>query len=344
MPGERRRLRVWPIALVATVALAAAWLGAHHLREVPPDPFADESFAPVVSAEENGLTVARALSRPGRDGPTFELVEGGRSPDEAWELATERLVTLREELAPMRETLDTLDERPRFVEDCAPGFDVPCDLLPVMWSTELAGVAALAEVAELTPFDDELHVDEDAWRRADRRLARAVERARDFHASSYSLVGIMVGIATLARVIESAAPVVHGARAPGVRLPALEAALDAPFPERSLRRGFVFDQRMMRRAVSEQAWGMLFDRARTAAEIDAHTEALVAYADDPSRPAPTRRPHADRPLWWLYDPAGKELLDMMLSDPSRLVPQATTRLRDAESARIALLATMREAQ
>ena len=59
MPGERRRLRVWPIALVATVALAAAWLGAHHLREVPPDPFADESFAPVVSVTpvEDGLQV-----------------------------------------------------------------------------------------------------------------------------------------------------------------------------------------------------------------------------------------------------------------------------------------------
>lgn len=344
MPGERRRLRVWPIALVATLTLFAAWLGAHHLREVPPDPFADESFAPAASAEENGLTVARTLSRPRGDGLTRELVDGGLSPEEAWELATERLLTLREEVAPMRETFDTLDARPRFVEDCAPGFDAPCELLPVMWSTELAGVVALAEVAELTPFDEEPHVDDGAWRRADHRLARAVDRARDFHASSYSLVGIMVGIAALARVVETAAPVVHGARARGARLPALEAALEAPFPERSLRRGFVFDQRMMRRAVADQAWGLLFDRARTVGEIDAHTEALVAYADDPSRPAPLLRPHADQPLWWLYDPGGKALLDMMLTDGSRLVPQATTRLRDAESARIALLATMREAQ
>lgn len=385
MPGRARPIRWGIVGLVVTVGCIATWLGAHQLRPVPPDPWESEAFAPAARAEENGLVIARSLPRAG-DEPFEAWVEGGADPERAWNEATERLLGLRDHVAPHRATMDDVDARPRFVEDCRPSVDAYCELVPAVRTMELAGLLALAEVAELPPYDVEpaprtdgtaneaAHVptsprtsddssvdllarippaaveeapprfDPAAWERADARLARAVERARDFHASSYSLVGTMVGIVLLSRSVGAAAPTVVGAHRVGAPLPRLRAALEAPFETRTLRRGFLFDHRMMRDALLDQPRDLFFDRARSANELDERTAELVAYAEDPTRAPPSFAAHADRFGWWLYDATGKTHLDVMATDGSRLVTQASTRQADAERERAALLAQIRDVE
>jgi hypothetical protein len=101
---------------------------------------------------------------------------------------------------------------------------------------------------------------------------------------------------------------------------------------------------MMRDALLAQPRGLFFDRARSANELDERTAELVAYAEDPSRPAPSFPAHVDRMGWWLYDATGKAHLDMMVADGSRLVTQADTRQADAERERVALLAQIRDVE
>jgi hypothetical protein len=384
------------VGIAVVVACIGSWLGAHQLRPVPPDPWENEPFAPAARAEENGLVIARSLPRAG-DEPFEAWVEGGADAERAWNEATERLLGLREHVAPHRATMDAVDARPRFVEDCRPVFEAPCELVPAVRTMELAGLLALAEVAELPPYDvdparttsdaandptndaandptnddptnddpanddpsDDLaayvgdanpateaapRFDPAAWARADARLARAVERARDFHASSYSLVGTMVGLVLLTRSVGAAAPTVVGANGVGAPLPRLRAALEEPFETRTLRRGFLFDHRLMRGALLDLPRDPFFDRARSANELDERTVQLLAYAEDPTRAPPSFPAHGDRWGWWLYDATGKEHLDVMAADGSRLVPQAVTRHADAERARIALLAQIRDVE
>lgn len=365
------------MGIVIVVACVGAWLGAHQLRPVPPDPWESEAFAPAARAEENGLVIARSLPRAG-DEPFEAWVEGGADAERAWNEATERLLGLREHVAPHRATMDEVDARPRFVEDCRPSVDAYCELVPAVRTMELAGLLALAEVAELPPYDvdpaptsgegandptngdpsdDDVaanvgdpateaapRFDPAAWARADARLARAIERARDFHASSYSLVGTMVGIVLLTRSVGAAAPTVVGASRVGAPLPRLRAALAEPFETRTLRRGFLFDHRMMRSALLGLPRDPFFDRARSATELDERTTELLAYAEDPTRTPPSFPAHVERMGWWLYDATGKEHLDMMAADGSRLVTQASTRQADAERERVALLAQIRDVE
>jgi len=388
MPGRARPIRWAIVGLLATVGCIATWLGAHQLRPVPPDPWESEAFAPAARAEENGLVSARSLPRAG-DEPFEAWVEGGANAERAWDEATERLLGLREHVAPHRATMDEVDARPRYVEDCRPSVDAYCELVPAVRTMELAGLLALAEVAELPPYDvdpdptiddaidaandassmngdtnptnddrsadDAANVaspateaspgfDPAAWARADARLARAVERARDFHASSYSLVGTMVGIVLLTRSLDAAAPTVVGASRVGAPLPRLRAALAEPFETRTLRRGFLFDHRMMRTALLALPRGVFFDRARSVTELDERTTELLAYAEDPTRTPPSFSAHVEQMGWWLYDATGKEHLDMMAADGSRLVTQAITRQADAERERVALLAQIRDVE
>lgn len=381
MPGGARPFRWGIVGIVVAVACVGAWLGAHQLRPVPPDPWESEAFAPATRAEENGLVIARSLPRAG-DEPFEAWVEGGADAERAWNEATERLLGLRDHVAPHRATMDEVDARPRFVEDCRPSVDAYCELVPAVRTMELAGLLALAEVAELPPYDAEpaptnddaasaptngaptngdpsdddvaanvddaaeaaLRFDPEAWARADARLARAVERARDFHASSYSLVGTMVGIVLLTRSVGAAAPTVVGASRVGAPLPRLRAALAEPFETRTLRRGFLFDHRMMRTALLALPRGVFFDRARSATELDERTTELLAYAEDPTRTPPSFPAHVEQMGWWLYDATGKEHLDMMAADGSRLVTQASTRQADAERERVALLAQIRDVE
>jgi hypothetical protein len=376
---------------VVTVGCIATWLSAHQLRPVPPDPWESEAFAPAARAEENGLVIARSLPRAG-DEPFEAWVEGGADAERAWNEATERLLGLRDHVAPHRATMDEVDARPRFVEDCRPSVDAYCELVPAVRTMELAGLLALAEVAELPsydvdpaptnddaandptnddaaydptngdptnddPSDDDIaanvgdsatetapRFDPEAWARADARLARAIERARDFHASSYSLVGTMVGIVLLTRSVGAAAPTVVGANRVGAPLPRLRAALVEPFEPRTLRRGFLFDHRMMRTALLDLPRGVFFDRARSATELDERTTELLAYAEDPTRTPPSFPAHVEQMGWWLYDATGKEHLDMMSADGSRLVTQAITRQAEAERERVALLAQIRDVE
>ncbi|MCU0674143.1 MAG: hypothetical protein MUE69_15265 [Myxococcota bacterium] len=374
MPGGARPIRWGIVGIVVAVGCVGAWLGAHQLRPVPPDPWESEAFAPAARAEENGLVIARSLPRAG-DEPFEAWVDAGADGERAWDEATERLLGLREHVAPHRATMDEVDARPRFVEDCRPSVDAYCELVPAVRTMELAGLLALAEVAELPPYDvdpdsttdhandDRSHdadaanvgpanpateatarFDPEAWARADARLARAVERARDFHASAYSLVGTMVGIALLTRSLDAAAPTVVGASRVGAPLPRLRAALAAPFENRTLRRGFLFDHRMMRTALLALPRGVFFDRARSAIELDERTTELLAYAEDPTRTPPSFPAHVEQMGWWLYDATGKEHLDMMAADGSRLVTQAIARQADAERARVALLAQFRDVE
>jgi hypothetical protein len=375
MPGRERPFRWGIVGIVVALACVGAWLGAHQLRPVPPDPWESEAFAPAADADENGLVIARSLPRAG-DEPFEAWVDAGADAERAWEEATERLLGLREHVAPHRATMDEVDARPRFVEDCRPSIDAYCELLPAARTMELAGLLALAEVAELPPYDvdpaptnddptnddpssddDAQNVgatsptpeatprfDPDAWARADARLARAVERARDFHASSYSLVGTMMGIVLLSRSVGAAAPTVVGANRVGAPLPRLRAALEAPFETRTLRRGFLFDHRMMRSAFLELSRDPFLDRARSTNELDERTAELVAYAEDPSRTPPSFPAHVERFGWWLYDATGKSHLDAMAADGSRLVPVASTRQAEAERERVALLAQIRDVE
>lgn len=342
MPGPRNPVRWGLVGVLMLLACVGAWLAAHQLRSVPPDPWADETFSSPVPEHENGLVMARSLPRRG-DEDFEDWVAAGADADDAWTRATERLLGLRDHVEPHRATLDAIDARPRFVEDCRAALDATCDLLAAVRAAELAGLLALSEVAVLPPFDDEAAplgeaspLDRGAWARADARLARAVERARDFHASSYSLVGTMVGIVLLERSVDAAGPTVAGARRVGASLPRLRAALEAPFETRDLRRGFLFDQRIMRRALLDQPSDPFFDRARSIGELDARTAELVAYAEDPSRPAPSFEVHVDQFGWWLYDATGKAHLDVMAADGARLVTQASARQAQAERSRVAL--------
>lgn len=382
MPGRERPIRWGIVGILVVVACVGAWLGAHQLRPVPPDPWESETFAPAARAEENGLVIARSLPRAG-DEPFEAWVDAGADAERAWNEATERLLGLRDHVAPHRATMDEVDARPRFVEDCRPSVDAYCELVPAVRTMELAGLLALAEVAELPPYDvdpaptnddatsdptngaptngdpsdDDVaaNIDDDApeaaprfdpeaWARADARLARAVERARDFHASSHSLVGTMVGIVLLTRSVGAAAPTVVGASRVGAPLPRLRAALAEPFETRTLRRGFLFDHRMMRTALLALPRGVFFDRARSATELDERTTELLAYAEDPTRTPPSFPAHVEQMGWWLYDATGKEHLDMMAADGSRLVTQASTRQADAERERVALLAQIRDVE
>ena len=377
MPGRARPIRWGIVGLVVTVGCIATWLGAHQLRPVPPDPWESEAFAPTVRAEENGLVIARSLPRAG-DEPFEAWVDAGADAERAWNEATERLLGLREHVAPHRATMDDVDARPRFLEDCRPSVDAFCELVPAVRTMELAGLLALAEVAELLPYDVEPaptnddaandptndapsdddvaanvgnaapeaapRFDPEAWARADARLARAVERARDFHASSYSLVGTMMGIVLLSRSVDAAAPTVVGASRVGAPLPRLRAALAEPFETRTLRRGFLFDHRIMRSALLGLPRDPFFDRARSATELDERTAELLAYAEDPTRTPPSWPAHVEQMGWWLYDATGKEHLDMMAADGSRLVTQASTRQADAERERVALLAQIRDVE
>lgn len=351
MPGPRNPVRWGLVGVLMVLACVGAWLAAHQLRSVPPDPWPGETFSSPVPERENGLVVARVL--PPRGDEDFEAwVSEGADPEAAWTEATERLLGLREHVEPHRATMETIDARPRFVEDCRAALDAPCDLLATIRPAELAGLLALSEVAILPPYDDDFDggaaplgeaslLDRDAWARADDRLARSVERARDFHATSYSLVGTMVGVVLLSRSLTAAAPTVAGAGRVGASLPRLRATLEAPFETRDLRRGFLFDQRIMRRALLDLPSDPFFDRARSIGELDARTAELVAYAEDPSRPAPSFEVHVDHFGWWLYDATGKAHLDMMAADGARLVTQASTRQADAERARVALLTQLR---
>jgi hypothetical protein len=152
MPGRERPFRWGIVGIVVALACVGAWLGAHQLRPVPPDPWESEAFAPAADADENGLVIARSLPRAG-DEPFEAWVDAGADAERAWEEATERLLGLREHVAPHRATMDEVDARPRFVEDCRPSIDAYCELLPAARTMELAGLLALAEVAELPPYD-----------------------------------------------------------------------------------------------------------------------------------------------------------------------------------------------
>jgi hypothetical protein len=148
----------------------------------------------------------------------------------------------------------------------------------------------------------------------------------------------------LTRSIGAAAPTVVGANRVGAPLPRLRAALAEPFETRTLRRGFLFDHRMMRTALLALPRGVFFDRARSATELDERTTELLAYAEDPTRTPPSFPAHVEQMGWWLYDATGKEHLDMMAADGSRLVTQASTRQADAERERVALLAQIRDVE
>lgn len=337
VPRSRSSVRWWILGASVVVALVGAWIGAHHLREVPPDPFAHETLSSGVRAEDNGVILARRLPRELAPQAWSSVVDATMDVDAAWRRATERSLELRELVDAHVETLDAIDAKPRFVEDCEPDVNASCELLPLLRSIELASLAALAEVATMPAYEDEPIVDVDAWRRADTRSAEGIARARDFHEHAYSLVGTMLALVMLERSVEGAAPLVEGAATVGVRLPLLREALAEPYPAPSLRRGLLFDHRMMRGALLANPPKLLFDRARSVQELDERARVLIAYADDPSGPAPEFPLHEASFGWWLYDPVGKQLLDVVAADGARLVPRAQAGHADAEAAREALL-------
>lgn len=121
----------------------------------------------------------------------------------------------------------------------------------------------------------------------------------------------------------------------GPRLAAVAAVLDQwPEPDMAAARTvvteYVYVTTALREVSRQRGWSvLLLDPERTIALANPYFHALMRFCRSPSTEAPPPFPRFSRHGlgWWLYDPAGKLLLDAALLD---LVPA----IRDMEKQRV----------
>lgn len=335
---EKRRagsVRWWGVAAALPALAFILWTLSHHVRSPRPARFSVSDLPVLVDDSVNGVPLARRLGAAIDVPDEMRRLVSESDPAPSWEHATERLLALREVVGPHRATLDAIDARARFRDDCRHRIEDPCDVVSLLHAHELASLDALARVAELAPYDDEdVSFDANAWAAVDARAARLVERSRDFASAPRALLSAMVAGALLERSVLGARPLVHGASVVGASLPRLEAALAEPFVPAPFRAAVIAEHLRARDALTSVALGLFGDRARTSAEIDDYFEGVVAHLDDPAgTPLPRLVPHEDRVMWWLYDPAGKAFFDAMIVDMGSVIMRGQDIARRAEDAR-----------
>ncbi len=340
--------RRWPWLLVAAsvvLALPGSWLLAHRLasRDFPPAPWSASELPTIPAAAENGLDDVVLPSGSWHVSNVPEKLVPLVAPLES-EAPAARWASIVAESAHLAQWMGVdADAALRATElaqiDAALGarrFADPC--LGVGSECNMARAINLVRFAAVADLDAALHGD---WSAALRRALTLLRAANDFIVSARTMLGNSVAlvfgrIATdHARVLVAGyAATAEPSAAPRLTPTARRETLDTVEHELDALARRDFNAR--RALIAECFWirdslmpllehpanypgaggflaPYLVDPRGTIAASDEHFVALMAWVEAPdhaTRAAPVARRYASGSGWWLWNPAGKSILDI----------------------------------
>ena len=352
-PGNAARpRRLWPwlvFAAGAILALPGSWLLAHRLasRTFPPAPWSASELPTIPAAEENGLDDIIATSGSRRfitseeDLSRLVLPLDRETPAEQWAVIEDARARVAEWRGVGTDSRLLVAELARFdAALAAPRFADPC--AGVASECHAAAVIQLARLAAIADLDAALR---DDWSAALRRALSLLVAANDFVVSARTMLGDSVAL-VFGRIATDHARVLLAGYAAAAERAA--AAGEAPLPMRetldaiaqTLRAPVRTDVDARRAVIAECFWireslipmledptsypgpagflaPYLVDPRGTIIASDARFVALMQWVEAPDHatsPPPVMRTYARGFGWWLWNPAGKSILDLDGSD------------------------------
>jgi hypothetical protein len=325
--------RVVGCSAATLLAAPLGWVAAHHVGPAPEPLFVDSDLPDLPPTADNGCARIRP-NVPAVDVPfeIFELVHAPMENDAAdppsWEAVlteAERIESLVSDPATERDRAHAVDvfSAPRFVDSSAPRIERVVPALSILGLHRWVEAQVLASAIEGDLAG---------------ALALSTTLARadfDFLMTARSLVAWVVAVVDARRAVRLVELLVASGGVPPERvIPNVDRARDRLLEvlggfERdavAVDRAIVFEYLLGRHAIGAGTpteigfFGALtFDRRDTLVRLaDAYAE-LGAYARDPSPPKPALVPPREATGWWLYNPTGKLLIDVL--DPRRIADQ-----------------------
>lgn len=330
----------------------ASWLLAHRFssRGVPPAPWSERELPAIPAAAENGLA---EVVLPGRwsfgvvDPALNDLVKAldAQRPDARWTQAGRRQREIsawigsdRERRARELAMIDAALATPYFAEPCVtPGSD--CRIIDAL---------KLARVVVISDLDAALRGD---WPGAFSRSLAFLVASKKLLTTTRTLVGSEVAMVFARMATDHVRVLAAGYRGevaggsprtdPLALRPtfdAVAAALDAPRPGDLSARRLVTSECLwvrgnVRPALEDpailggrggSALRYLVDVRGTMAASDARCVELMNWVQAPDHsalPAPSFHNYASGPGWWLWNPGGKSLLDLLTVDLGPAIEQ-----------------------
>lgn len=352
-PGNAARpRRRWPWLLVAAsivLALPGSWLLAHRLasRDFPPAPWSASELPTIPAAAENGLddivatrggwrvTTSKEELIPlvvplERETPAerWAVIEAARSRVADWKGAGTDATLRASELV----RFDGVLAAPRFADPCD-GVGAECHMVAAIHLVRFAAIADL---------DAALQGD---WSAALQRALKLLVAANDFVVSARTMLGNSAALVFAHIATDHVRVLLTGYAATAERR---AAAGETPLPmrqtldtiARALSAPLRTDIDARRAVIAECFWirdtlmplledptnypgaggflaPYLVDPRGTITASDKQFIALMQWVEAPdhaTRPPPTLRTHASGLGWWLWNPAGKAILDLGGSD------------------------------
>jgi len=361
----KRRARRAGAAVAVLATLFAGWVLAHRLadRAPPPPPWPSPTLPNPAAPADNGLeAIVRPLTFGAEDPPgeLRDLVDPLRANDVRDREARARWAATEGARRALREWSDQPDTRrmleradaalaaPRFVDPC----DVRRDHCDVLRALRLLRFVALANLESAAAGD---------WITAFTRGRDLLRASRDFAASGQGYVGTSVAAVLPLVAAANLRTLVAGVRTARPDA-ATRAALDAmiaslrglagPLGTEALdpRRALRFEhargrQQIVTHFLAAPADGPMGQLLRwltagpaTLAAWDANAVAHQRWLDgSPTAPPPPVTPRRARgPRWWLWNPGGKMVLDVMVFDDPKVLRQLVDARPQADRALAAL--------